>query len=610
MREDGTNATIQVSVDGGEPRRERVSLLLYHSEGARLIPLSSGKDVVVGRGDDADVVIDDLSLSRRHARFRLLDDGSVELEDLGSTNGTRVRGEKISRVLLDRSAEAELGSVIASLHLLSLAGDGPRDLADHDAFVRELSREVERARHFRRGIGLLMIRALHKDGTPARRIAPAVQEHLRVVDSLGTYSPTTLELLLPEASLEEAITLARSLCSSVQPRLACGVALLPSHATSAEELVQVALGALRRAQKGEPVQIAEEEGSRVVERSARDDAGPVCVSPGMKELYRTAHRAARGHIPVLLLAETGAGKEVLARYIHETSPRKTGPLLSVNCAAIAESLLESTLFGHEKGAFTGAAAQHAGVFESAEGGTVFLDEIGELTLGAQAALLRVLESKMITRVGSTKEQPVDVRVIAATHRDLEARVQSGQFRQDLLYRLNAMTLTIPPLRERREDIPVLVERFLAEANRTNGTQVGSVAPDAMELLMAHAWPGNVRELKNAIERAAVISEDEVLGVEDLPMSLSRAGAPAVAATAEASVGNSAAKEGALEAAAEVEDFRSKMARLEAEVLLEALDACGGNQTQAARRLQMPLRTLVHKIKALDIRKSYERGRKA
>lgn len=596
---DRDNQTVQLTTAPREElRQQRVSLLLYHGEGATLVPLTPGRDMVVGRGDDADVVIDDLSLSRRHARFQLRDDGKVDLEDLGSTNGTRIAGEKIASAVLDAGTEAELGGIIASLHLLALSGDAPREFADHESFSRVLATELERARYFRRSFAVIMARPLHADGTPARRFAPTLQEHLRAVDSLGAYSPTTLELLLPEADLETAAALARTLCTTTKPRLACGVAMYPAAATSPGELVQVALHALRDASKDQPVQVAAVEASRFVGAAA--DSPPVCASPKMKELFRTANRAARGHIPVLLLAETGAGKEVLARYIHEVSPRHAKPLISVNCAAIAESLLESTLFGHEKGAFTGAVNQHTGVFESAAGGTVFLDEIGELTLAAQAALLRVLESKVITRVGASKEQAVDVRIIAATHRDLEARVEAGQFRQDLLYRLNAMMLQIPPLRERCEDIPPLVDRFLREANRVNATQVASVAPEAMDLMLAHAWPGNVRELKNAVERAVVISEDAIVGVEDLPMSLSRAAPPVAPMPPAPGKSDLGAK------TTEVEDFRSKMARLEAEVLLDALDACGGNQTQAARRLQMPLRTLVHKIKSHNLKKNYGR----
>jgi len=203
---------------------------------------------------------------------------------------------------------------------------------------------------------------------------------------------------------------------------------------------------------------------------------------------------------------TGTGKEVLARLIHEGGPRRDKPLVAVNCGAIPAELLESTLFGHERGAFTGAGQQQKGLFEAADGGTIMLDEVGELPAAAQVALLRVLEEKRVRRVGATREIEVDVRVIAATHRDLEAMVEARSFRRDLFYRLNGVDVTLPPLRARREDIAPLAERFLKKAAKANGREVRSIAPEAMVLLKEYGWPGNVRELRNAVERAVVIAE--------------------------------------------------------------------------------------------------------
>ena len=416
---------------------------------------------------------------------------------------------------------------------------------------------------------------------------------------------------MPEASAEQALALANELISASKGALVVGLALFP-HSQSVEELIGSAREALSRASSAQPAVLAQAAPFRVIAVQGAA-AGPSCESPAMKELMRTAARAARGVIPVLLLAETGAGKEVLARTLHEASPRAAAPMLSVNCAAIPESLLESTLFGHEKGAFTGAHSQHRGVFESASGGTVFLDEIGELPLSAQAALLRVLESKTLTRVGATKELSVDVRIIVATHRDLRSMVEQGRFREDLLYRLNAMTLEIPPLRERKEDLPVLVQRFLCEAAERNGTALPTISAEAMTLLAAHSWPGNVRELKNVIERAVVICESNVIGVEDLPLHLlgqrsasSKAPqVPASPATGVPSQPQASPPQLANKLGLPLDpgdDFRSIMERLEAEVLTEALRQSEWNQTKAARLLQMPLRTLVHKLKSHNLRK--------
>jgi DNA-binding NtrC family response regulator len=273
-------------------------------------------------------------------------------------------------------------------------------------------------------------------------------------------------------------------------------------------------------------------------------------------------------------------------------------MVCVNCGAIPPQLIESTLFGHERGAFTGATQQQRGVFEAADGGTLFLDEVGELPPAAQAALLRVLETRRVVRVGSSREIEVDVRVVAATHRDLEAMCASGGFRLDLLYRLNAMTLTIPPLCARPEEIEPLALRFLHQANATNGLALRGVEPAALALLQRYAWPGNVRELRNAIERAAILAEGERVAEQDLPERVrgARAAAPGIDhdATGEGEEPTPSPATGA--------DLRARLSSYEAKLIVEALRDTKWNQTEAAHALGMPLRTLVHKIKALGIRK--------
>ena len=228
---------------------------------------------------------------------------------------------------------------------------------------------------------------------------------------------------------------------------------------------------------------------------------------------------ARANINVLLLGETGVGKEVLARAIHAHSPRSKGPFLGINCAALAESLLESELFGSEKGAFTGALAR-PGLFEAAGGGTVFLDEIGELPLGTQAKLLRVLEERKVTRLGSTRHASIDVRFVSATNRDVEADSRQGRLRPDLYFRLNGVALTIPPLRDRPREIDALAASFLSAACQDlERTSPPAISPAALELLRRHAWPGNIRELRNVIERAAVMCTESTILPEHLPPSL-------------------------------------------------------------------------------------------
>ncbi len=245
------------------------------------------------------------------------------------------------------------------------------------------------------------------------------------------------------------------------------------------------------------------------------EEGAVFRSTVMVEVVEAARRAARTDASVLITGETGTGKEVVATLIHRRSARATRPFVSVNCAAFPETLLESELFGHEKGAFTGAERRREGRFELADGGTLFLDEIAEMSPGAQAKLLRVLQERQFTRLGGTRAITTDVRIVAATNRNLEEAVERKTFREDLYYRLNVVRLEVPPLRERREEIPLLVEHFLGDLRRRHGRAPSGFAPAAMDLLYRYPWPGNVRELKNVVERCAVLCPRDVVEAADV-----------------------------------------------------------------------------------------------
>jgi DNA-binding NtrC family response regulator len=313
----------------------------------------------------------------------------------------------------------------------------------------------------------------------------------------------------------------------------------------------------------------------------------VIESPRMRALYALAGRLARTDRTVLIQGETGTGKELIARSLHAQGRRARGPFHPVNCGAIPETLIESVLFGHERGSFTGAHRRQCGAFESACGGTLFLDEIGELSPAAQAALLRALETRRIHRVGGEHEIEVDVRVIAATHRDLSLMVEQGRFRSDLLYRLNGITLKIPPLRERTEEIPALAHLFARREASSLGRCVPEFEPGALSALQSYAWPGNVRELHNAVMRALVHSDGSVIRREDLPSALGEEPHPchSIAAPLPPQAGDAEGDR----------SFRGRVAAYERALLQEALGRTHGNRKRAAKLLDLPLHTFLRKL---------------
>jgi len=303
-------------------------------------------------------------------------------------------------------------------------------------------------------------------------------------------------------------------------------------------------------------------------------------SPLMQEIYRVIEAVSGNKSNVLLHGENGTGKELVARTIHQKSPLAERPFLAVNCGALAETLLESQLFGHRKGAFTGAIEDHDGVFQAAEGGTLFLDEISEIPLALQVKFLRAIQEKEVTPLGSTRPIQVDVRIIAATNRNLEEAVQEGSFRTDLYYRLNVVSIDLPPLRNRREDIPLLVDHFVAEFSRSYGVEAKRITPEAMSRIEAYSWPGNIRELQNVIERAFALSSDPVIGEHDLPPRL-------LAPPSGPSLG---------EPLSEPLPFDE----LEKLNILAALRKSGGNKNEAARLLQIDRQRLYRKIEKYGI----------
>ncbi len=348
------------------------------------------------------------------------------------------------------------------------------------------------------------------------------------------------------------------------------------------EVIEVGRTLLVVRAAGEPIDAqSSTKGPDAPHRPPSSSRGPVVVvDPAMQRIYRLVERVARGDVPILILGETGVGKDVIAEALHRYSPRAAKPFVRLNCAALPAALLESELFGHERGAFTGADRPQVGLLESGNGGTVFLDEIGDFPLALQASLLRVLEDRAVLPVGGRKPRPLDVRWVSATNRDLHAEVERGTFRRDLYHRLNGVSFAVPPLRERSE-IEALAAAFAAEAG-PGGTAV-TLSAEALAALRAYAWPGNVRELRHVISGAALLCGGGPILVEHLPAEVRATPRPAETAPARPPPGP------------EAQDLRAELATVERRRIVEALRACDGNQTRAAEALGMSRRTLVKRI---------------
>ncbi len=349
-----------------------------------------------------------------------------------------------------------------------------------------------------------------------------------------------------------------------------------------EERLRTQVGALRR-------DIAQRDAAREI----------IGTSPAMLAVLRLVERAAASPIPVLIEGETGTGKELVARAIHRTSNRGEAAFIAVNCAALSETLLESELFGHRRGAFTGATQDHRGLFEAASGGTLLLDEVGEMPPGMQAKLLRVIQEGEVVPVGDTRPRAVDVRIISATNRHLREEIGRKTFREDLFYRLAAFPIRLPPLRERRADVPLLAERMLREACRQHGKRAVGIEGEAVQRLVEYAWPGNIRELANEIQRAVALTQpDEAVGVDHLSEHV--VGGDRIASTAPAAAGGGPAA-GAVTDPAGTADLRTARAAFEAQFIVSVLQRNGGHVTRTAQQLGLSRVMLQKKMKEFGLR---------
>jgi DNA-binding NtrC family response regulator len=550
-------------------------LLVVDSDTSSIFHLPSNGAVVIGRGSDVELKVQHASVSRRHATIRV-EQGLVRVSDLGSHNGTRVNGEPVVDTRTLASGDVvTVGDVVLVVHF-SQPAFVTRAAYGESAWRRRLAEELVRAITFRRSLGVVTLLDGPADLT-------SLTSELRLIDVTGTTEDGQALLLLPEVERDDARALVDRLIA-VAPQARAGLAMCPTDACDADTILLAARTAARRAEPGKVAEASDtathlEMGTRRV----------LLAAPAMHRLFALLERLAQAELTVLVTGETGVGKENAAYAVHHWSKRK-GPFLAVNCAAIGpETLVEAELFGYEKGAFTGAVAAKAGLFEAAAGGTVFLDEVGELPLAIQAKLLRALESRMITRLGETRERPIDVRLVAATNRALEAEVAAGRFRQDLYYRLGGAHVFLPPLRDRQCEIPLLARAFLAEACTRAGREPMTITAPAMQVLLTYAWPGNVRELRNTMEYVVAAAPDELVEPLDLPERLGGMGsAGPVVATLPQDV--------SAESKVSFRPIADEVRDLERRRMSEALVAAGGVKTRAAQLIEMPIRTFTLKLK--------------
>jgi DNA-binding NtrC family response regulator len=563
-----------------------------------MFPLPQTGEVILGRGETSGLRLEDSEISRQHAKL-VMTPGDVRLCDLNSQNGTYINGERLAGARSLASGDTiVLGNVTLTFHSGNRRNRS-QTVVDVAQFRLRSDEEVERSRRSQRPWAVAVIH-LGLGVADRARVGGTLAAQLRRIDMAAWDGAERLMVLLAETNPEQALAaVARLLASlaTIAPKAKAGIASFPRDGLDFDTLLASARAAALSAQSSQPSQAAQT--FRTLQVGNRE---VLVADPAMLRVFDLVQRVAATEMTVLIHGETGCGKDIVASALHAWSNRRERPLVALNSAAIPDQLIESELFGYERGAFSGATTTKTGLIEAADQGTLFLDEIGELPLPAQAKLLRVLETKRLRPVGDVHERDVDIRVIAATNRKLEEEVTAGRFRADLFFRLKGANVWIPPLRDRKAELPILVQYFLNQSCVRAGKPPMVISPAAMEALLLHPWPGNVRELQNVMEYVVTMAVGSVVEMWHLADWIG-SDAPAYAAPQRIADDVRALVEPAPAEAGEAPSFRSvreEIRELERSRIIAALNATGGNQTRAAELIGMPLRTFIGKLKTYGI----------